>query len=352
MVTGVKSVDFAITAKGHGVVNWNGAKKVNGHDNHTVPKLMNMPFGSISETIDFGQHPLYVSSNCVRHFLFRDQNYDGYAIDKDGTNKLIASLTGLVRGYMHAKSGIKRKSPLMIENFVDTLGKGNTFEQFVSSSAYVLADVYKKDDTGKVFVDADGKKIKDEEKGEKGVVIGQESIKSDASIFSKTTFLDTAYTAYGSIAIEDLAFICADTKYGRSAVSKIKDAQQNLMSYFEKHNNLGLKPAVSIGNYHRVGSAVVSGKETSETGLLLNDNAIHIVLVEFFDRLNSLYIQQAKGYLYVDSLHVHFNKTDMPMAIKRFPGSGEYSKDWQQAKSLGIPSCGYARYYYDRTEES
>ena len=43
-VTGIKSVDFKIIAKGHGVVNWNGPTNLaqeNGNtvDNHTLPKL-------------------------------------------------------------------------------------------------------------------------------------------------------------------------------------------------------------------------------------------------------------------------------------------------------------------------
>ena len=43
-VTGVKSVDFKITAYGYGVVNWNGPTSLTGNDgktvdNHTLPKL-------------------------------------------------------------------------------------------------------------------------------------------------------------------------------------------------------------------------------------------------------------------------------------------------------------------------
>lgn len=43
-VTGIKSVDFKITALGHGVVNWNGPTTLTGDggktvDNHTLPKL-------------------------------------------------------------------------------------------------------------------------------------------------------------------------------------------------------------------------------------------------------------------------------------------------------------------------
>ncbi|KTD22789.1 hypothetical protein [Legionella londiniensis] len=45
-ITGIKSVDFKITAFGHGVVNWNGPTTLKvqedsklGKSNHTMPKL-------------------------------------------------------------------------------------------------------------------------------------------------------------------------------------------------------------------------------------------------------------------------------------------------------------------------
>lgn len=42
-VTGVKTVDFKVIAKGHGVVNWNGSASLSNDgrtvDNHLLPKL-------------------------------------------------------------------------------------------------------------------------------------------------------------------------------------------------------------------------------------------------------------------------------------------------------------------------
>jgi len=48
-VTGIKSVDFKITALGHGVVNWNGPTSLTGDggkagNNHTLPKLRGYKF--------------------------------------------------------------------------------------------------------------------------------------------------------------------------------------------------------------------------------------------------------------------------------------------------------------------
>ena len=93
-VTGVKSVDFKITAYGYGVVNWNGPTSLTGDggttvDNHSLPKLRGFSnlSGKVKEEtgykyrkeasdINFDETPLYISQNCIRHHLFRDQAYD------------------------------------------------------------------------------------------------------------------------------------------------------------------------------------------------------------------------------------------------------------------------------------
>jgi signal transduction histidine kinase len=101
-VTGIKSVDFKVIAKGYGVVNWNGPTRLTGDDgkeveNHTLPKLRGYTnlTGKIKEEtgykykkqatdINFKETPLYVSQNCIRHHLFREQNFDlHYAKDKN-----------------------------------------------------------------------------------------------------------------------------------------------------------------------------------------------------------------------------------------------------------------------------
>ncbi|MDU0355788.1 type I-Fv CRISPR-associated protein Cas7fv [Paraglaciecola aquimarina] len=149
-VTGIKSVDFKITALGHGVVNWNGPTSLMGDsgktvDNHTLPKLRGYTnlSGKVKEEtgyqyrkeatdIDFKKTPLYISQNCIRHHLFRCQAFDVHYANKSKTDNLtsmLASITGLVRGYVVPNSQNKRTSPLLLEDFVDQLGNGN-FEQF------------------------------------------------------------------------------------------------------------------------------------------------------------------------------------------------------------------------------
>ena len=92
-ITGIKSVDFKIRALGHGVVNWNGPTNLAQEDgrtvdNHTLPKLRGYTnlSGKVKDSgykyrkeptdINFKETPLYISQNCVRHHLFREQAYD------------------------------------------------------------------------------------------------------------------------------------------------------------------------------------------------------------------------------------------------------------------------------------
>ncbi len=134
-IEGIKSVDFEITALGHGVVNWNGPTTLSNEgktvDNHTLPKLRGYTnlTGRVKEEtgykykkevtdIDFKENPLYISQNCIRHHLFRNQAFDlHFAKEKDLT-PVIASITGLMRGFVVPSSQCKRTSPLLIEDFV------------------------------------------------------------------------------------------------------------------------------------------------------------------------------------------------------------------------------------------
>jgi len=192
-VTGIKSVDFKIIAKGHGVVNWNGPTNLTGEDgktvdNHSMPKLRGYTnlSGKVKDTgykyrkepqdIDFSKTPLYISQNCIRHHLFREQAFDMHYASSKNLAKVLASETGLLRGYVVPSSQSKRTSPLLLEDFVDQLGNGN-FEQF-----------------------------------------GQAGERDSSSFYSKTTFGDTEYISYGSISIEQLQFISLDRKFDRGAM--------------------------------------------------------------------------------------------------------------------------------------
>lgn len=295
-VTGIKSVDFKVVAKGHGVVNWNGPTNLaqeNGNtvDNHTLPKLRGYTnlSGRVKDTgykyrkeptdIDFKETPLYISQNCIRHHLFREQAYDVHYAKKSNLQKVLASITGLIRGYVVPESQNKRASPLLMEDFVDQLGNGN-FEQF-----------------------------------------GQAGERDSSSFFSKTTFGDTEYKSYGSISIEQLQFVSLDKKFDREAM-EIKDGQgvevADAVTQFIKTLNPNLNSeAIFHPNYVRKGTIFEEG----EVGILLNDDAVHALVEHTLDRISNLSIRQAKSYMYVDKVIVDYNESNKMMRIKSDEGS-------------------------------
>ena len=112
-VTGIKSVDFKITAYGYGVVNWNGPTTLVGDDgkqkdNHTLPKLRGYTnltgqvkdgngykYKKHTSDINFKETPLYISQNCIRHHLFRDQSFDLHYAKQD---KKMSRISKIMRG--------------------------------------------------------------------------------------------------------------------------------------------------------------------------------------------------------------------------------------------------------------
>lgn len=293
-VTGIKSVDFKITAYGHGVVNWNGPTTLSNEgrtvDNHTLPKLRgytNLTGKIKDETgykykkeatdIDFKKTPLYISQNCIRHHLFKEQAFDLHFAGEKSLDKVLASLTGLIRGYVVPASQCKRTSPLLMEDFVDQLGNGN-FEQF-----------------------------------------GQAGERDSSSFFSKTTFGDTEYLSYGSISIEQLEFISLDNKFDRASMI-IKDTQgeqvaKQVQDFIQSLDPSREPKATFHPNYVRKGTIYEEG----EAGILLDQVAIDILVKTTIKMIADLSIRQAKGYMYVDKIEVDYNDSNKMMRIKRSP---------------------------------
>lgn len=291
-VMGIKSVDFKIKALGHGVVNWNGPTTLSSEgrtvDNHTLPKLRGYTnlTGKVKEEtgyqykkeatdIDFKKTPLYISQNCIRHHLFRDQSFDLHFAAEKSLQLVLASISGLIRGYVVPASQCKRTSPLLMEDFVDQLGNGN-FEQF-----------------------------------------GQAGERDSSSFFSKTTFGDTEYVSYGSISVEQLQFISLDKKFDRAAMI-IKDNQGDEVALAVQDFIQSLDPKTTPKvtfhtNYVRKGTIFEEG----EVGILLNNNAIKVLIEFSLAQISELSIRQAKSYMYVDEILVDYNDSHKMMRIKR-----------------------------------
>jgi len=248
--------------------------------------------------IDFKKTPLYISQNCIRHHLFRNQAFDVHYANKnkvDNLTNMLASVTGLIRGYVVPSSQNKRTSPLLLEDFVDQLGNGN-FEQF-----------------------------------------GQSGERDSSSFFSKTTFGDTKYLAYGSISIEQLQFISLDKKFDREAMS-IKAGQgeevaKAVQDFIQSLNEARNPVATFHKNYVRRGTIFEEG----EVGILLNQDAIQSLLECTIDLIGDLSIRQAKSYMYVDDVVVDYNDSNKMMRIK------------QEENSVSeVPESEFATYFYQK----
>lgn len=310
-VSGIKSVDFKVVAVGNGVVNWNGKTTVMGNDgmelnNHSMPKLRgySSKSGRVKEAtgyeykkkaddVDFKENPLYISNNCLRHHLFKDQSHDLHFSKNDGADplELLVSVSGLLRGYVVPAKTYKRKSPLLLEDFVDQLGNGN-FEQMGNSGA-----------------------------------------RDSNSIFSKTTFGKTQYVGHGSISIEDLQFISLDKKFDRECY-QAKTPKEGVEIAEKLQNFIGsLNPVLAdkvkaeYGQYYRVGSIY----KEPECGILLNETAVSILVDLMLEMIENLSINQAKGWMTVESVQKDYNDSSKMMRIVTAPQNVEEEKSSEYA---------------------
>jgi uncharacterized protein YqkB len=75
--------------------------------------------------------------------------------------------------------------------------------------------------------------------------------------------------------------------------------------------------------------------ENGENGILLNQDAIHILVENTIEKIKELSIRQAQSYMYVDEMSVDFNDSKKMMRIKRDVSQIVEQKDGD-----------YAVYYY------
>jgi len=315
-----------VIARGHGVVNWNGSiivkseenGKITTRKNHNIPKLrgytnVNGSFGDGNpkykwpEEVNFDKTPLYVSQNCIRHHIFREHSVDlqNPEVVKDMA-QLLCSVTGLLRGYVIAVSGAeyKRTSPLLITDFIEQDKNGN-FEQFSTSGSK-------------------------EKKGDKG----------NATIYSKITFGDTYYVGYGSISIEQLQFIPLDDTFSRKSmnIDNHKDGEklaERLSKFLQELGGNTQALAIYYKNCFRQGTLFNYG----EAGIILNDDAIDVLVEAMKYLIGNLTIKQAKGFLFVEEVDFDYNDS-------------AFAKDMMRIKSKGLDATNpekeeklYAKYF-------
>jgi len=294
---GIKSVDIKIEADGFGIVNWNGSaslflaggtEKV---DNHILPKVRGLDIHRVHNLKQIDDRArLYISQNCIRQAIFKDYSYGLKNVTLDNVSDVLCSILGLVRGYVIAenKTSLKRKSSLYITDFVSSEDTKLNYEQFTQAGARDSTSIYSKHTTGK-----------------------------------------TEYTAHASINIEDLQFLPLEDSLGRSCFREILSEQEGLelaekitKSLIELDFSGEKNPqAVFSNNYKRVNSICKVG----EAGILLNDDAIDIIVKEIISLIENLSIVRTAGYVRVNKIIVDYN-SGIPLRIKNDIDSIETEK--------------------------
>jgi hypothetical protein len=293
-ISGIKSVDFLITAIGEGVVNHNGSFSVYNPaagktvDNHMFPKLRGLdPMQRIAKGEDgrtqafsltdpeIANAKLIVSAECVRSQIFKDVSFGLRQVTVENVAEVLASLHGLVRGYLITAGGrnFARKSCLYVTDF-ECAKPDLAFNQGTNSKA-------------------------------RGTELEETSIYS----YFKTG-KDLHYTGKASLSIEDLQFIPMENSLGRSAYDHQVTVETGQTVAAKITQFLGdLAPAGVVPQARFIKKAVRLGavSKVGDAGILLNDDAIRVVVGQVRELLDTLCIRQGKGYLQVTDVRVDFN---------------------------------------------
>lgn len=313
-IKGIKSVDFILTATGEGVVNHNGSFSVFNPaagktvDNHMFPKMRGMdPMQRVARQPHQGEGGamsisltdpslatarLIVSSECIRAQLFRDTSFGLAKVTVDNVAEVLASLHGLVRGYLITEGGrnFARKSCLYVTDF--ECDKPELF-----------------------FNQGTNSKVRGTDGG-------------NTSIYSYfKTAKDLKYKGKASLSVEELQFIPMENSLSRSAFDhqvSVATGQQVAAGITQFLQDIvgtsGLNPqATFVKKAVRIGSASKLG----DAGIVLNDDAIRLVAAEITEMLKSLFIRQGKGYLQVTDVIVDYNNSTQCFRAEKAPASAD-----------------------------
>lgn len=309
----INYIEFAFQASGFGCVNTNGnvnpyTGKQGGEDgfkNRIFAKQRN--------------GKMYISSNCIRGYFFepdakglmlasktgfsgKDKNdkknedngqlFINKADLPDVSQKIASSYLGLIRGYMLTEKGgdaIKRNSPLMVTDWINDKGEPNKNEVMVNHLA----------------LDEDGKK-------------------ESNSLFYQDTWGDTLYHGMAVLSIEQMQFIEMDNRLGHQAVrfsqnpkkAKVNDEIETFKAkLIENLKNIGLRCGmpeskcddidVTYGRFMKKDMLFAYPEE----GLLLNNAALHALIVETKRRFDTFAIVKSKGFVRTDKISVSMRST-------------------------------------------
>ncbi|MEN6624247.1 MAG: hypothetical protein ABFD50_22210, partial [Smithella sp.] len=215
---------------------------------------------------------LKISSDCLRNAIFSmDFPFQNNTImhSKRLLNRSIASVAGLLRGYMFEAvgfTGLKRKSPVIIVDAEQTCNSLSTIDLHSTSGA-------KK------------KNYNDDTAG--------------TSFFYKETIGSVEYGFYGAINLTELQFISLSEVFDRMAVNP--DEFEDL---YRPHLEKSIGEKVADPGYYLMKNAV---NPLPEEGVLLTQAQTIFLVKEFFKRLLSLNItRSASAYASLSGLQVKY----------------------------------------------
>ena len=103
--------------------------------------------------------------------------------------------------------------------------------------------------------------------------------------------------------------------------------------FLNEFGNTDKAKATYHENYVRNGSIYDIG----EAGILLNNEAINILIVETLNLFENLTIRQAKGYMYVDEIEVDYNDGSSAKDMMRIKENGNVNSSKEK--------LDYAQYF-------
>ena len=289
-IQGIRSVDFDITAVGEGVVHHAGTFPMRSLPagqvvrNHRLPQLGGVdPYraggsagsgavgGGIPYLDDprFTASPLVVSAGCVRAALFGDVSRGLAEVTRENAAAVIASLVGLVRGYLiTGPSTVGRTSALSVTDW--TCAEPRLAFRYATN--------------------------RNTRHTERGATSFRSTHASSGTL---------VYRGKMSLSIEELQYLPLEHSLGRSVYDDTITAADGervaagVRAYLgELARDLGLDglaPKASFVRAVRVNAVA----QLRDTGVLLDDDALRVLVTEMRRRIETLEIRRATGYLRV-----------------------------------------------------
>jgi hypothetical protein len=266
----VKHVNFKLTLKGNGIVNfdsgdqkflWNRESKKGNKNVFSSSDNNNMFSKKHYFTDENGNlsYTIKISSDALRNAIFKgDAIATSPSIQhhKSLLNSFIGSPLGLIRGYMFASSNetYKRKSPLTITSAKQT-NNSVSYMEFHSKSGD----------------------------------------RNDTSIFNKETIGEITYSSEGCVNLQSLELLSCDTIFDRISFNA---DDFEILKIFLTNNLPNFTPELG---YHKLKTSSI---DVAEYGVKLNGETILYLIKETFKRILNLSIERSTAYAKTDSLEI------------------------------------------------